>query len=183
MRLEDHVPARPYRQSRQSRQSKRRRQRGYELLDSGQPVRSVAKALGVCSSTVSYWKRGAERSVAVPTSATWPPPWIRKPPDKRSLEGRRKLDSAQAVSRFARRPRDAGTPPPSQSTRPTDLPSLAPPAGRHRSTTSGTPVSGRRRTPAGRTRRTRLMGARRVLCAHHASHACTAACPERLQHR
>ena len=39
------------------RRSKRRRQRGYELLDSGQSVRSVAKALGVCSSTVSYWKR------------------------------------------------------------------------------------------------------------------------------
>ena len=39
------------------RRSKRSRGRGYELLDSGQSVRSVAHALGVCSSTVSNWKR------------------------------------------------------------------------------------------------------------------------------
>ena len=120
-------------------------------------------------------------------SPTWPPPWIRKPPARRSLEGRRKLDSAQAVSRFARRPRDAGTPPPC----PIHTPHRPPLAGASCRTSSVddlryTGLRARRRTPAGRTRRTRLMGARRIWCAHHASHACTAAshaCPERLQHR
>ena len=53
-RLTITFPLGPYRRY---TRSKRRRQRGYELLDSGQSVRSVAKALGVCSSTVSYWKR------------------------------------------------------------------------------------------------------------------------------
>ena len=64
-------PLGPYRRY---RRSKRRRQRGYELLDSGHSVRSVAKALGVCSSTVSYWKRlrrtqcgGPDQSNLVPS--------------------------------------------------------------------------------------------------------------------